>query len=76
MSARYRDNANVVAQKKYAADRLSKVNDAYEKACMRASEEYEKALERAFHQLSFDTRYYQKQLDQAQDIIDTRLKKK
>lgn len=76
MSARYRDNANVVAQKKYAADRLSKVNDEYEKACMRASEEYEKALERAFHQLSFDTRYYQKQLDQAQDIIDTRLKKK
>lgn len=76
MIARYRDNADVVAQKKYAVDRLSKVNDDYEKACMRASEEYEKALEKAFHQLSFDTRYYQKQLDQAQDIIDTRLKKK
>lgn len=76
MIARYRDNANVVAQKKHAIDRLSKVNDEYEKACMRASEEYEKALEKAFHQLSFDTRYYQKQLDQAQDIIDTRLKKK
>ena len=76
MIARYRDNANVVAQKKRAIDRLSKVNDEYEKACMRASEEYEKALEKAFHQLSFDTRYYQKQLDYAQDIIDTRLKKK
>ena len=76
MIARYRDNVDVVARKKFAVDRLSKVNDEYEKACMRASQEYEKALERAFHQLSFDMRYYQKQLDQAQDIIDTRLKKK
>ena len=76
MIARYKDNAQVVAQKKYAVDRLSKVNDEYDKACMRAAEEYEKALERAFHQLSFEMRYYQKQLDQAQDIIDTRLKKK
>lgn len=76
MIARYKDNVDVVARKKYAVDRLSKVNDEYEKACMRASEEYEKALEKAFHQLSFDMRYYQKQLDQAQDIIDTRLKKK
>ena len=76
MIARYRDNVDVVARKKFAVDRLSKVNDEYEKACMRASQEYEKALERAFHQLSFDTRYYQNQLDNAQDIIDTRLKKK
>ena len=76
MIARYRDNVNIVAEKKQAVDRLSKVNDEYEKACMRASQEYEKALEKAFHQLSFDMRYYQKQLDWAQDIIDTRLKKK
>lgn len=76
MIARYRDNVNVVARKKRAVDRLSKVNDEYEKACMRASQEYEKALERAFHQLSLDMRYYQLELDQAQDIIDTRLKKK
>ena len=76
MIARYKDNARVVAQKKDAVDRLSKVNDEYDKACMRAAEEYEKALERAFHRLSFEMGYYQKQLDQAQDIIDTRLKKK
>ena len=76
MIARYKHNAQVVAQKKQAVDRLSKVNDEYEKACMRASEEYEKALEKAFHRLSFEMGYYQKQLDQAQDIIDTRLKKK
>lgn len=76
MIATYKDNAGVVAQKKHAVNRLSKVNDEYDKACMRAAEEYEKALKRAFHQLSFEMGYYQKQLDQAQDIIDTRLKKK
>lgn len=76
MIATYKGNAEVVAQKKHAVNRLSKVNDEYDKACMRAAEEYEKALERAFHQLSFEMGYYQKQLDQAQDIIDTRLKKK
>lgn len=76
MIARYRDNVDVVARKKFAVDRLSKVNDEYEKACMRASQEYEKALERAFNELSSSTRYYQNELDKAQDIIDTRLKKK
>lgn len=76
MIDRYRDNVNVVARKKRAVDRLSKVNDEYEKACMRASEEYEKALERAFKELSSSTIYYQNELDKAQDIIDTRLKKK
>lgn len=76
MIATYQDNVDVVARKKFAVDRLSKVNDEYEKACMRASQEYEKALERAFNKLSSSTRYYQNELDRAQDTIDTRLKKK
>lgn len=72
----YKAHVEVVRRKNSAIEQLSKVDAEYEKACARASEEYEKALQRAFENRSSTTRYYQNQLDKAQEIIDTRLKKK
>ena len=49
----YRSIADSRSRTAKKAERLSKVNDEYEKACMRASQEYEKALERAYRRLPF-----------------------